>query len=133
MKKTGFAIALAAVLVVPSAAMAAPTKDDTKAASAYCHTLKEKAGSKANFQSMGFKNMGACVSKMAKDEAAERKAARAAARAECEAAGLSGNEFAACVKEKTKENKAEADAADRIKVNAARTCREEKQNERATY
>ena len=136
MKKTGFAIALAAMLVVPSAAMAAPTKADSKAASKQCHAERNAAPTKADFLAIGdpdYKNFGDCVKRGAKEEAAERKAARTAARAECEAAGLSGNEFAACVREKTKENKAEADAEDKQKVNAAKACRTEKQDDRATY
>ena len=136
MKKIGFAFVLAAMLIVPSGAMAAPTKADTKAASAQCHAERNAAPTKADFLAIGdpdYKNFGDCVKRGAKEEAAERKAARAAARAECEAAGLSGNEFAACVKEKTKENKAEADAQDKQKVNAAKTCRDEKTNDNATY
>ena len=128
MRKTGFALALAAMMVVPSAAMAAPTKQDTKAASKLCHDQRTNAGTKENFLAIGdpdYKNFGDCVSRGAKEEAAERKAARRQARADCKAQNLKGKDFAACVKAATKANKAEADAADKQKVNAARDCRAE--------
>jgi hypothetical protein len=128
MRKTGFAVALAAMLIVPSAAMAAPTKADSKAASKQCHAERTAAGTKANFLAVGdpdYKNFGDCVSRGAKEEAAERRAARKAARASCAAQDLKGKELAACVKAATKENKAEADAQDKEKVNAAKSCREQ--------
>ena len=127
MRKTVFTLALAAMLVVPSAAMAAPTKADSKAASKECHAERAAAGSKANFLAIGdpdYKNFGDCVRRGAKEEAAERKAARAAARAEC-ASEPKGKERAACIKAKTKANKAEADAQDQERVNAAKACRAE--------
>jgi hypothetical protein len=127
MRKTVFTLALAAMLVVPAAAMAAPTKADSKAASKQCHAERAAADTKANFLAMGdpdYKNFGDCVSRGAKEEAAERKAARAAARAEC-ASEPKGKERAACVKAATKANKAEADAQDSERVNAAKACRAE--------
>jgi hypothetical protein len=128
MRKTGFAVALVAMLIVPSAAMAAPTKADTKAASKQCHDERTAAGTKENFLAIGdpdYKNFGDCVSRGAKEEAAERKAARKAAREACAAQNLKGKEFAACVKAATKENKAAADAKDEDRVNAAKSCREQ--------
>ena len=86
MRKTVFTLALGAMLIVPSAAMAAPTKADSKAASKQCHAERTAAGTKENFLAIGdpdYKNFGDCVSRGAKEEAAERRAARAAARAEC--------------------------------------------------
>jgi hypothetical protein len=116
---------LAAMLVVPSGAMAAPTKADTKAASKECHDLRANAGTKENFQALGYKNFGDCVSKKRREEAAERRAARRQARADCKAQNLKGKDYAACVKAATKENKAAADEEDQDKVNAAKTCRAE--------
>ena len=124
MRKTLFVLALGAMLTVPSAAMAAPTKADSKAASKECHALKQKAGTKTNFEALGFKNMGDCVSKKSKEEAAERRAARAAAREAC-ASEPKGKERQACVKAATKAAKAEADAEDQERVNAAKACRAE--------
>ncbi len=120
MKRTGFALALAALLVMPAAAPAKPTKADTKAASKECHALVEAAVSKANLQSLGFKNLGDCVSQKAHEEARERKAARRQARAECE--GLKGRERKQCVRTETKQNKAKKDAKDQARIEAASTC-----------
>ena len=134
MRKTVFTLALGAMLVVPSAAMAAPTKADSKAASKQCHAEREAAGTKENFLAMGdpdYKNFGDCVSRGAKEEAAERKAARDKARAEC--ADKTGKERAACVKAETKENKAEADAKDKERVNAAKECRAEQKADAAKF
>ena len=134
MRKTVCTLALSAMLVVPSAATAAPTKADSKAASKQCHAERAAAGTKENFLAMGdpdYKNFGDCVSRGAKEEAAERNAARREARTECREQGLKGKAFADCVKEQTKANKAEADAKDKNKVNAAKTCREEQKDEAA--
>jgi len=130
MRKTGFAVVMAAMLIVPSAAMAAPTKADTKAASKQCHDERTAAGTKANFLAVGdpdYKNFGDCVKRGAKEEAAERKAARQAAREAC-ASEPKGKARAACVKAATKAAKAEADAEDKEKVNAAKSCREEQKD-----
>ena len=127
MRKTVFTLALTAMLVVPTAAMAAPTKADSKAASKQCHAERAAADTKANFLAMGdpdYKNFGDCVSRGAKEEANERKAARQQARAEC-ASEPKGKARAACVKAKTKAAKAEADAEDKERVNAAKACRAE--------
>jgi hypothetical protein len=124
------------MLVVPSAAMAAPTKADTKAASKQCHDERTAAGTKENFLAIGdpdYKNFGDCVSRGAKEEAAERKAARKQALADCKAQDLKGKEHAACVKAETKENKAAADAEDKNKVNAAKSCREQQKADAAAF
>jgi hypothetical protein len=131
MRKTGFAIALAAMLVVPSAAMAAPTKADTKAASALCHKLRAEAPSKAEFLAMGdpdFKTFGDCVSRTAKLKAAARRAAAREVQKDCKEQGLTGKAYGQCVKAGKAEAKEEAAAEDKQKVNAAKTCRDEKTN-----
>ena len=136
MRRTVFALALGAMLIVPSAAMAAPTKADSKAASKQCHAERTAAGTKENFLAIGdpdYKNFGDCVSRGAKEEAAERRAARRQARADCEAQNLKGRELAACVKAETKANKAEADAKDKAKVNAAKSCRAEQEADAAAF
>ena len=131
MRKTGFAVALVAVLAFPAGAVAAPTKADTKAASKECHDLRAAMG-KENFRAQ-FGNFGKCVSKKAKEEAAERKAAKKQAKADCKAQGLKGKEYKACVDQQTAANKAEADAKDQNKVNAAKTCREEQKADPAAF
>jgi hypothetical protein len=136
MRKTLFVLALGAMLTVPSAAMAAPTKADTKAASKACHDQRTAAGTKENFLALGeptdYKNFGDCVRRGAKEEAAERRAARAAAREAC-ASEPKGKERAACVKAATKANKAEADAQDQERVNAAKACRAEQTAPESTF
>ena len=130
MKSTGFAIALAAMLVVPSAAMAAPTKADTKAASKECHAALATAGSKEAFLAAGpYTSFGNCVSK----EAKERVAARRAARAECRSQNLRGKAYRDCVRAESQANIAAANRADKNRVNAARDCRVEKEEDPAAF
>ena len=116
-------MALAALLAVPGAAIAQPTKADTKAASAECHAIVEAAGSKANIESFSggaYKNFGECVSTKAKEEAAERKAARKAAREAC--AGTHGEARRDCVRSEKAEVKAKKDAKDEARIEAAEAC-----------
>lgn len=129
MRKTIFALALSAMLIVPTAAMAAPTKADSKAASKECHDLRAAMG-KENFKAQ-YGTFGKCVSAKKKEEAAERKAARKQAREEC--ASEKGKERAACVKAATKAEKAEADAKDKDRVNAAKACRAEQTAPESTF
>ncbi|HYH58348.1 MAG TPA: hypothetical protein VD790_03890 [Thermoleophilaceae bacterium] len=131
MKNAIFTVALAAMLTVPGAAMAAPTKADTKAASAECHALREAAG-KENFKAT-YGNMGKCVSQKSREEARERKASRKAAKEACEAQGLKGKEKAACVRETAKEEKAEKDAKDEKRINASKACRAEQKDDPDTF
>ena len=123
MKKTGFALALSALLAVPAAAAAAPTKADTKAASAECHALRAEAG-KENFQDLVNGAMGKCVSEKAREEARERRAARRAAREACETQDLKGKAFAECVTAEAKARKAAKDAKDDARIDAAGDCRD---------
>ena len=131
MRKIGFALAVAAVLVVPGAVLGAPTKEDTKAASAECHALRAAAG-KENFKDL-HGSMGKCVSEKAKEEAKERKASRRAAREACEAQDLKGKAFSECVRETTKENKAEKDAKDEERINAAKECRKAEEDDAEAF
>jgi hypothetical protein len=100
---------------------------------------------------------GKCVSKKSREEAAERRAAKRNAAKDCKAEqadpnfaathdgksfdefygtntnshgkGKGRNAYGKCVSQKAHENKAEADARDREKVNAARECRAEQKDE----
>ena len=129
MRKTVFTLALAAMLVMPSAAMAAP-KDDSKAASKECHAALETAGSKEAFLASGpYKNFGDCVSK----EAKERRDARRAARTECKSQDLKGKAYRDCVRAESAANIAAANAKDKKRVNAARECRSEKEANTALF
>jgi hypothetical protein len=125
-KKIGFALAAAAVLVVPSAALGAPTKEDTKAASAECHVAYEGVKKSMNI-TIGadtYTNFGDCVSTRAREEAAERRAARKAALEACE--GLKGKERRDCVRSEKAEVKAKKDAKDQERLEAANTCATQK-------
>ena len=134
MKKTGFALALAALLAMPAAAMAQPTKADTKAASAECHALVAATGhSKENMSSLSggeFNTFGGCVSAKAKEEAAERKAARKAAREACK--GTKGEARRDCVRSEKAEVKAKKDAKDEARIDAAESCTAQ-QEDAATF
>ena len=127
MRKAGFALALGAMLVMPSAAISEPTKADTKAASNECHALIEASVSKENFSSLtGFETFGQCVAAKAHEEAAERKAARAFAREACE--GLHGDARSDCVGAKAEKSKARKDARDQARIDAAATCAAEQED-----
>jgi len=132
MKKAGFALALAAMLAMPGAAMAKPTKQDTRSASAECHAIVEAAVSKANVESFSngeYKNFGQCVSFKAHEEAQERKASRLAARESCK--GLKGDERRDCVRSEKAEVKAQKDAKDQARIEAAETCTAEQEDAEA--
>jgi hypothetical protein len=124
LKKTGFALVLGALLLVPAGASAEPTKADTKAASAECHLIVEATGgSKENmaaFSSGEFTTFGACVSFKSREEARERRAARAAAREACE--GEKGEARRDCVRSEKAEVKAKKDAKDEARIEAAESC-----------
>jgi hypothetical protein len=131
LKKTGFALMLAAALAVPVAAPAAPTKTDTKAASKECHDLIDATVSKENFSSLtGFDTFGQCVSEKAHEEAQERRGARRAAREAC--TGLKGVARRDCVSAKAEKVKARKDAKDQARIDAAATCASE-QEDAATF
>lgn len=150
MRKLGIVCALAALLVVPATAPAAkPSKADKQNAAQQCKEQRNAMGSEAFRQLYGanksMKNaFGKCVSKFARDEMRERKAAKRNAAKDCKAereadAGLfkeaygtgknGKNAYGKCVSTKAKENKEAADEADEEKdaerVNAARACRAE--------
>ena len=133
MKKTGFALALAALLAVPGAVTAEPTRQDTKAASAECHLIVTATGnSKENMLAFSigeFKTFGDCVSTKAHEEAAERRAAKKAAREAC--ADLKGEARSDCVSKKAEKNKSKADAKDQARIDAAATCTAEQEDEAA--
>ena len=130
MKKTGFGLVLAAMLAVPGAVTAEPTKQDTKAASAECHAIVEATGgSKQNmaaFSNGEFKTFGACVSFKSREEARERKAARKAAREACEDAR--GEARRDCVRSEKAEVKAKKDAKDDARIEAAESCTEQQKD-----
>ena len=157
------ALSVGAALVVPAAAFAEePTTTDHKNAAKECKALLKAAGSKQNLAStLGLtvnknaKNAyGKCVSKLAREEAAERKAARSNAAKDCKAEQADQN-FAAthdgktfgqfyeakndssaygkCVSTKARANKSESDEADENRTNAAKSCRAEQKADAAKF
>ena len=164
MRKLFTALSVGAALVIPATAFAEePTTTDKKNAAQECKTLLKAAGSKQNLAStLGLtvnKNAsnayGKCVSKLAREEAAERKAAKSNAAKDCKAeqadqnfaANHGGKTFAQfygarnessaygkCVSTKAKANKEESDDADQEnRVNPARACRAEQKADAAKF
>ena len=132
MKKLLLAAALSAAVIAPAAASAQDPATSKNAAN-YCKEFRDGAG-KANFVTIfGTKKnaYGKCVSKTAKENAAEdaaqAKEAKTNAAKECKAEGLKGREYGKCVSTKAKAKKAAADKEDEAqeddKINAAQTCK----------
>jgi len=132
MKKLLLAAALSAAVIAPAAASAQDPATSKNAAN-YCKEFRDGAG-KANFVTIfGTKKnaYGKCVSKTAKENAAEdaaqAKEAKTNAAKECKAEGLKGREYGKCVSTKAKAKKAAADKEDEAqeddRVNAAKSCK----------
>lgn len=163
MRRLITALTVGAALVLPASALAQePTKTDKQNAATECKALLKAAGSKQNLAStLGLRvnrnarnAYGKCVSKLAREEAAERKAAKSNAAKECKAeqadpnfaASHEGKTFAQfynarndssaygkCVSTKARANKGEADEADEERTNAARACRSEQKADAAKF
>ena len=150
-------MALVTALAVPAGAVAQePTPTDKKNAAKECKALLAAAGSKANLATtLGLKvnknaknAYGKCLSKLAREEAAERKAAKSNAAKDCKAeAAMSDADFRAahegksfaefygaknaksaygkCVSTHAKQNKTDADQKDQDRVSAAKFCKGE--------
>jgi hypothetical protein len=132
MKKLLLAAALSAAVIAPAAASAQDPATSKNAAN-YCKEFRDGAG-KANFVTIfGTKKnaYGKCVSKTAKENAAEdaaqAKEAKTNAAKECKAEGLKGREYGKCVSTKAKAKKAAADKEDKAeegdRINAAKSCK----------
>ncbi len=162
MKRIIGTVALAAALAVPVMAIAdEPTSTDKSNAAKECKALRAAAGN-ANFAATWGKNankrnaFGKCVSKMAKDEAAERQAAQSNAAKDCKAekaqtdadfmAAHNGQTFAQfygaknansaygkCVSTHAKQNKSESDQKDQDTVSAAKYCKGEQTKDAAAF
>ena len=141
--------AIAALALLPGAAVAKPTKADKQNASQQCKAQRTEMGVEAFRQlygkPAGAKNaLGKCGSKFAREEQSERKEARQNASKTCKTereadpaafqakygTGKRGkNAFGKCVSQTAKANKQEEDEADaqqdEATVNAAKTCRSE--------
>ena len=155
-KRLMVAAGLVVALAAPQAAVAKPNQTDKRNAARECRAergttdssreaFREKYGTNAN-KSNAF---GKCVSRRTREEHAERHAAKRQAQSECreERAALGReafaekygtnrnkrNAFGKCVSGKAKQAKAEADAEDRDRVNAAKQCRAEQKADPAKF
>ena len=149
------AIGLVGCLALPATAIGSqPTKTDKKNAAKECRVergttdaTKEAFAQKYGSVKSNYKNaFGKCVSRRARDEQAERHAAKSNASRDCREErksdpqafktkyGTPGshykNAFGKCVSQKAKENKKAADKRDRElfkrEHNAAKTCAQER-------
>ena len=140
---------IAALALLPGAAVAKPNSTDKQNAAKECKELRAGMGVAAFRQlygsPAGAKNaFGKCVSKFAREEEQQREQAHSNAAKDCKAereadpaafnAKYGKNEsdknaYGKCVSMKAKENKQEADEADAKQdeetINSARTCRAE--------
>ena len=148
MKKLLVACALSAAALVPATASAAdPAPADFKNAAKYCKALKSASGSTSFASMFGTKKNahGKCVSSTAKktatEDAAQEKAAKKKAAADCKAVktqeGAAKNAHGKCVSEQAKANKAAADKEDKAeqedRINAAKTCKAAKKADGAKF
>ncbi len=153
------AIGMAAVLAFPVTATAAPSKTDKRNASKECKAELKAIGKKAFGDLYGSKSKknahGKCVSKHARGEQKQRKAAKRNAAKDCKAERAAdpvafeekyrtskgkgegkgkgkskgkstGNAFGKCVSSKAKSKKKDADKKDKARLNAAKECKAER-------
>jgi hypothetical protein len=143
MKKIiAIAIVLLAVPGLPAGASAKPTGADKLGAARECRTERGTTDATREAFRAKYKNFGQCVSKLAREEAAERRIARTNAAKECKAeradpdfaAAHEGKTFAEfygrnangknaygkCVSSKAKAKRAEMDAEDLEEASEAR-------------
>src|SRR5437870_12832230 len=151
------AIATAAVvaLALPAGALGdhGPSKQNKENAAKFCKALR-KASGKDNFRALygtnknGKNAFGKCVSKNAKLDQKQEQTAHNDAVKQCKAERAQDpaafaqkygtnkngkNAFGKCVSQHAKENKAAADKADQNKVNAAKDCKAEQDQDKAAF
>src|SRR3954464_1299118 len=138
MRKGLVVLGMCGALVLPAGAFATPSGTDTKNAAKECRT--EQGTTDAERQAFAAKYganendrnaLGKCVSTRARDEEAERHAAKRAARHACaQRKHGKGHAYGRCVKSKTKAFERKADSEDRREIqsehSAARTCAQER-------
>jgi hypothetical protein len=146
MKKILAAGVLAAVLVVPTGAVAKPDKSEKEAATAECKAERGKTSATREAFRAKYKGFSDCVRRTAQEEEAENETAHDNAAQECKAERSADpdafketygtnkngkNAFGKCVSGKAKENKAEMDAEDAQDAqefkNAAKACAAERE------
>ena len=160
MRKTAIVVGAMALATVPGLAAAdEPSSTDKKNAAQECRALRDGMGKTAFAQLYGTNDnrsnaFGKCVSRFARDEAAEREAAKSNAAKQCKAEredanfaqshdsksfqqfyGTNGNgknAYGRCVSAKAKANKQKSDEADKARdaktIRAAKACRAEQKD-----
>ena len=131
-------ICMAAALAIPSGAVAKPTKQDRTNAAKECKALRGSTDATHEAFKAQYRNFGACVSEKAREEAAERRAAKRSASRDCRAERSDDpaafaekyRNFGKCVSAKAKQELKAADQADREEIaeakNAAKECATER-------
>jgi hypothetical protein len=135
MRRTvAIATGLIVMLALPAGAMAKPTKQDRRIAAKECKMLRGTTDESQEAFRASYRNLGACVSEKAREEAQQRRAARRTASGDCRAertqdaaafAERYGN-FGKCVSSKAGKKLASENAKDRAEIaeakNAAKDC-----------
>jgi hypothetical protein len=133
------AICMVVALAIPSGAAAKPTKQDRAGAAKECKALRGSTDESREAFKAQYRNLGACVSEKAREEAAERRAAKKSAVRDCreersaDAAAFAEmyRNFGKCVSAKSKKALKAADRADREDIaeakNAAKECASERE------
>lgn len=131
-------ICMAAALAIPSGAIAKPTKQDRANAAKECKALRGTTDESREAFKAQYRNLGACVSEKAREEAAERRAAKKSAAKDCRAERKADPDafaekyanFGKCVSAKAKKAERAEDREDREEIaeakNAAKECAEER-------
>jgi hypothetical protein len=134
MKKITLVTGLVFALVLPAAAVAAPSPDsaDKRAAMKECKALRgQTAATREAFRALQ-RSFVACVKAKSREEAQEEQTAHKNAAKECKAQGLTGRAFGKCVSQQARENEGEADQQDQqdatAQKNAAKECATERES-----
>lgn len=132
------AAGLVAAVAAPAAAVAKPTKQDRQNAAKECKQLRGTTEESREAFAASYRNLGACVSEKAREQAAERRKAKRNAARECRelrdqdetAFAARYRNFGACVSSKAKQEVKAEDRKDDEQVtkvqNAAKECADER-------
>lgn len=128
------AVGLMLVLALPAGAVAKPTKQDKRNAAQECKLLRGTTDESHEAFRASYKNLGACVSEKAREQAHERRQAKRTASSDCRderkqdppAFAEHYRNFGKCVSSKARKELATVDKADRAEIaeakNAAKEC-----------
>jgi hypothetical protein len=134
------AAGLVAALALPAGAEAKPTKEDRQNAAKECKLLRGTTDATREAFQAQYRNLGACVSEKAREEAAERRTARRNAVKDCRSErALDADAFAEryrnfgkCVSAAARKAVRAEDAEDRDQIEAEKNAAKECAAERTT-